>query len=118
VLAVPNHGSVIAQRFKVFEDVPRHLYSFSVRTLTRYCAENDFQIERIATYTSPSDVYYKIMRTTLALAASEQSDERVRICQTFWSDKKREREYTPTARFFDEVGLGVNLKVVARKIGE
>lgn len=63
VVEVPNHLGIVNQAFRKSEDVPRHLFSFSVRTLREYYEKVGLRVMRIETLTRhPHEVYSQLGR--------------------------------------------------------
>ena len=119
VVEVPNHLGIVNQAFRQSEDVPRHLYSFSVQTLREYYAKVGLRVIRIETQTkSPHSVYSQLGRWAAEMTKGEslRPGQKAEIA-LFWSVRNRTRqfEYMATAKFFDSVGCGNSVIAIGTK---
>jgi collagenase-like PrtC family protease len=119
IVEVPNHLGIVNQAFRQSEDVPRHLYSFSTRTLREYYKKVGLRVIRIETQTRhPHDVYSQLGRWATEMTKGENLRPRLEAeIARFWSVRNRTRqlEYMATAKFFDSVGCGSSVIAIGTK---
>jgi len=87
IVQVPNLRSINA-RFARLEDIPRHLYFFSEKTLRRYGADVDLDLERLVHTT---DLYGGSGRGVLQLALSRATGKSVDDFFDFYKTPRRQR---------------------------
>jgi SAM-dependent methyltransferase len=118
VIESPNHAGMIGQIFRHSEDVPRHLYSFSPKTLRMYFEKVGLRVIRITTRTRhPHDVYSQLGRVVARNSSEIAGVLSKEAIGQFWSykNRRRQREYMPTARFFDSIGWGSSVVATGTK---
>jgi SAM-dependent methyltransferase len=106
IISSPNHESILARVFPNWEDVPRHLFSFSTKTISLYLEKTGFRLNHLRTGGDPFGIYARFNEASLAYLREKGLSEKEQATQRFWQSRIRRFEYRPTREFFNRIGAG------------
>jgi len=115
VISSPNRECVLNYVFPNREDVPRHLYIFSYRTIRCYLEKSGFSITCYRTGGDPYSIYARFYEATIRYLKEKGTKDQLVSADNFWRSKMRRFEYRPTRQFFSKLGAGHAFFVAAVK---
>jgi 2-polyprenyl-3-methyl-5-hydroxy-6-metoxy-1,4-benzoquinol methylase len=107
VVSCPNRDSILSRVYTHLEDVPRHIFSFSTKTIAKYFLKAGIHLTHLRTIADPYDIYSPLYEASLAyLCETGASEMEMKEVRKFWSSRMRRIEYRPTRQFINKIGAG------------
>jgi len=106
IISSPNHDSILVRVYPNIEDVPRHLFSFSLKTIRLYLEKTSFRLHHLRTGGDPWAIYGRFYEASLAYVREKGLSEQEEMTERFWKSRMRRFEYRPTREFFSKIGTG------------
>jgi len=107
VISGPNRDGIVYRAHSYLEDVPRHLFSFSTKTIAKYLSKANIRLTYIRSIADPYSVYAPLYEASLIyLHESQASETEIERAKRFWQNKMRRIEARPIRSFFNRIGAG------------
>jgi 2-polyprenyl-3-methyl-5-hydroxy-6-metoxy-1,4-benzoquinol methylase len=116
VISSPNHNSILARVYPNWEDVPRHLFSFSPKTIGLYLEKTGFRLNHLQTRGDPWAIYGRFYEASLSYLREHGLGKEEEMAERFWKSRMRKFEYRPTRGFFSKIGAGHALFAAGVKV--
>jgi SAM-dependent methyltransferase len=115
IISSPNHDSLLKRVFQNLEDVPRHLFSFSPKTIKMYFENCGFKPMHISTGGAVWSLYSQYYHASVSYVR-ENAHAKEPMVEKFWKHPLRRLEYRATRNFFRKIGAGHDIFATGVKL--
>jgi SAM-dependent methyltransferase len=106
IISSPNRDSILVRVYPNLEDVPRHLFSFSLKTIKLYLEKTGFRLNYFRTGGEPWGIYAPFYSASMNYLRDNKKMDQEKMVEKFWKSRIRRFEYRPTREFFNRIGAG------------